>query len=326
MPVQSAPAIVTLVVEEEVQLETPTGTLHGTLLYPVDRGPLPVVLLIAGSGPTDRNGNSVGLPGANNSLMLLAEALAERGIATLRYDKRGVSDLRPHLPKDFCRQAADLLAARPGVALITTGFYILRTGTPETDGPPGAVAIGRKAPLAMIGSIQKPVAFESAELFRWLGEEVHGSLKDPYQSITRAGALTEVDPGSQAAFLMRTMDVFVEARVTLPPDAYVDVFVDRGSATTACSDAGRDGTRAKPFCSIQTGIDHARSLAGSADPSAPRLIFNDYLNSALAITFMVVVALVIIAAAREWYLTLWGKKEPVLQEAPFVQSAYAAGD
>jgi hypothetical protein len=61
----------------------------------------------------------------------------------LRHDKRGVSALRPHLPPDFCRQAADLLAIEPGVALITTGFYILKTGTPETDGPPGAVAIGQ---------------------------------------------------------------------------------------------------------------------------------------------------------------------------------------
>ncbi len=41
---------------------------------------------------------------------------------------------------------------------------------------------------------------------------------------------------------------------------------------------------------------------------------------------IVVVILVIIAAAREWFHTLWSKKEPVLQEAPFVQSAYAAGD
>lgn len=72
-------------------------------------------------------------------------------------------------------------------------------------------------------------------------------------------------------------------------------------------------------------LSHARSLAGSSDPQAPRLIFNDYLNAALAIAFMMVVVLVIVAAAREWYLTLWGKKEPVLQEAPFVESAYASG-
>ena len=61
----------------------------------------------------------------------------------LRHDKRGVTDLRPHLPADYCGQAARLLLDREGVVLITTGFYILRTGTPETDGPPGAVAIGR---------------------------------------------------------------------------------------------------------------------------------------------------------------------------------------
>jgi hypothetical protein len=61
----------------------------------------------------------------------------------LRHDRRGVSSLRPHLRPDFCRQAAQLLADRPGLVLITTGFYILGTGTPETDGPPGAVAIGQ---------------------------------------------------------------------------------------------------------------------------------------------------------------------------------------
>jgi hypothetical protein len=61
----------------------------------------------------------------------------------LRHDRRGVSALRPHLAADFCHQAARLLADHPGVVLITTGFYILKTGTPETDGPPGAVAIGQ---------------------------------------------------------------------------------------------------------------------------------------------------------------------------------------
>jgi alpha-beta hydrolase superfamily lysophospholipase len=78
--------------EEAVRLETPGGVLHGTLVLPADpRVPMPVVLMIAGSGPTDRNGNSPLLPGANNSLKLLAEGLAGRGIASLRYDKRGVA-------------------------------------------------------------------------------------------------------------------------------------------------------------------------------------------------------------------------------------------
>ena len=57
-------------------------------------------------------------------------------------DRRGVSNLRPHLPPDFCDQAAGTVLANPGTALIVTGFYILTAGAPETDGPPGAVAIG----------------------------------------------------------------------------------------------------------------------------------------------------------------------------------------
>lgn len=50
---------------------------------------LPVVLIIQGSGPTDKDGNSAALNGKNNSLKLLAELLAENGIASLRFDKRG---------------------------------------------------------------------------------------------------------------------------------------------------------------------------------------------------------------------------------------------
>lgn len=78
--------------EEPVELVTPSGTLHGTLLSPAGGGRHPVALLIAGSGPTDRDGNSTLLPGENNSLKLLAEGLAQRGIATLRYDKRGIGE------------------------------------------------------------------------------------------------------------------------------------------------------------------------------------------------------------------------------------------
>jgi pimeloyl-ACP methyl ester carboxylesterase len=77
---------------EDVVLETPTGKLYGTLEIPVKaRAPYPFVLIISGSGPTDRDGNSAAIPGSNNSLKYLAEGLAAQGIASLRYDKRGVA-------------------------------------------------------------------------------------------------------------------------------------------------------------------------------------------------------------------------------------------
>ena len=58
-------------------------------------------------------------------------------------DGRGISELRPHVPEDFCHQAASLVLEHPGTAVIVTGFYILSAGATETDGPPGAVIIGR---------------------------------------------------------------------------------------------------------------------------------------------------------------------------------------
>jgi hypothetical protein len=61
----------------------------------------------------------------------------------LDHDKRGMLALRPHLPVDFCRQAAQYVLDHPGHTLIVTGFYVIMAGKPETDGPPGAIAIGR---------------------------------------------------------------------------------------------------------------------------------------------------------------------------------------
>lgn len=71
--------------EREVSLE---GGLSGTLVMPQGEGLVDAALILAGSGPTDRDGNFPS--GRNNSLKLLAHALGERGIASLRIDKRGV--------------------------------------------------------------------------------------------------------------------------------------------------------------------------------------------------------------------------------------------
>ena len=84
----------------DVTLQTMTGALHGTLVTPPGDGPYPVVLLIAGSGPTDRDGNSKALPGCNDSLKMIAAALAENGIASLRHDKRGIAASAAAGPKE----------------------------------------------------------------------------------------------------------------------------------------------------------------------------------------------------------------------------------
>ncbi|MEQ9301045.1 MAG: alpha/beta hydrolase [Cyclobacteriaceae bacterium] len=76
--------------EEEVSVTTSAGDIFGTLVRPNTGEAVPVVLIIAGSGPTDRDGNTASLPGTNNSLKMIADELLLSNIASLRYDKRGV--------------------------------------------------------------------------------------------------------------------------------------------------------------------------------------------------------------------------------------------
>ncbi len=63
---------------------TPFGPLPGTLLIPSGTGPFPAVVIIAGSGPADRDGTL----GPNKPLRDIAEGLYQNGIASYRYDKR----------------------------------------------------------------------------------------------------------------------------------------------------------------------------------------------------------------------------------------------
>lgn len=75
---------------EIVELNTETGSIEGTLFVTDLEGPMPVVLIIAGSGPTDRDGNNPMMK--NNSLKMLASELYDRDIASLRFDKRGIGE------------------------------------------------------------------------------------------------------------------------------------------------------------------------------------------------------------------------------------------
>lgn len=97
-------------VESEFTFATAGLVLQGTLTLPAGDGPWPGVVIVAGSGPTDRNGNSAaGL--ATDMYRLLAHGLAELGIASLRYDKRGLPssegtfDMAATTIEDFARDA-----------------------------------------------------------------------------------------------------------------------------------------------------------------------------------------------------------------------------
>src|SRR5215467_2704145 len=75
--------------ETQVSVEGPSGVLKGTLSSPDDGPKAPIAIIIPGSGPTDRDGNNpLGVTAA--SYRLLAEALAAKGVSTIRIDKRGM--------------------------------------------------------------------------------------------------------------------------------------------------------------------------------------------------------------------------------------------
>jgi pimeloyl-ACP methyl ester carboxylesterase len=79
--------------ETPILLKTLSGSISGTLTTPQNiSGKIPVVLIIAGTGPINRDGNSTKLNLATNDYKLIAEELGKNNIASLRYDKRLVGE------------------------------------------------------------------------------------------------------------------------------------------------------------------------------------------------------------------------------------------
>jgi fermentation-respiration switch protein FrsA (DUF1100 family) len=156
--------------------------LGGTLTVPRGAGArIPVVVIIAGSGPTDRNGNSV-IGIRPNSYAQLAWRLAERGIATLRYDKRvlpgtkGAVEIAHLTLDDF---AADARAAAESLARDARFSRVLLLGHSEGSalaliaaraGPPvaGVISVsGLGRPLGTVIREQLGRQFDSATLVRY---------------------------------------------------------------------------------------------------------------------------------------------------------------
>jgi pimeloyl-ACP methyl ester carboxylesterase len=113
--------------ETQVAWKVDDIDVHATLTRPAGSGPFPAVIMVAGSGPTDRNWNSPIISGTNGSAALYAQVLSEAGFVTLRYDKRAsgphVQENVTHLIGKISMQGhleelaggVKLLASRPDV-------------------------------------------------------------------------------------------------------------------------------------------------------------------------------------------------------------------
>jgi uncharacterized protein len=80
---------------DELTLHTPTGDLHGTYL-----GGGATILILPGSGPTDRDGNAAAMGLHSDMYKLLANDLGIQGFGTLRIDKRGIGESSAAMPAE----------------------------------------------------------------------------------------------------------------------------------------------------------------------------------------------------------------------------------
>ena len=167
----------------------------------------------------------------------------------LQQDRRGVAELRPHLPADFCAQAAQYVMDHPGPTVIVTGFYILSSGAPETDGPPGAIAIGNA--LRALGRPVTYVAdsYASPLLRDWIGgdsEVVDFPIADIDTSKREAAALLDrLQPSLLISIERcgRTKDDTYENmryRDITPFTARVDYLFEAGIPSVGIGDGGNE--------------------------------------------------------------------------------------
>ena len=166
----------------------------------------------------------------------------------LDHDKRGMLALRPHLPDDFCRQAAQYVMDHPGHTVIVTGFYVIMAGKPETDGPPGAIAIGQA--LQALGRRVTYVtdSYTAPVLQQWSGgaDVVEFPIADVEESKRHAAQLLqELEPSllisiercgrnrNDAYLNMRARDI-------TPQTARVDYLFDSSIPSVGIGDGGNE--------------------------------------------------------------------------------------
>lgn len=253
-----------------VTLPSEPAPLHGTMLTP-DGPTRTVAVILAGSGPTDRDGNSpMGVTAS--TYRLLAEGLAERGIATVRYDKRGIAqsaaaataeaDLRfDHMAEDargWARMATET-TGQPCAWLIghSEGALVAQVAANGTEGICGLVLLsgaGRPAGVVIreqLATVPEPLKTQAFEALAEL----------------EAGRTTE-GPPALAALFRPSVQPYLISWLPLDPAALLadydgPVLVGQGATD------------------IQTGTADAQALA-TAQPNA-RLVTWDGVNHVLKI-------------------------------------------
>ncbi len=271
---------------QEVAISNEFDRAHGTLELPAGCGPFPSVLLIAGSGPTDRDGNSpkAGLFPANQKM--LAEGLAGRGIASLRYDKAGVGasagakDESDYRIDTYVRDAAawfDALRANPNVSsVILVGHSeggLIATLVAKRAHPTGVVlleAAGRPINEVLLEQLQgilpEPLFKESRQILARL----------------ERGETSDVPP-ALAPIFRPSVQHYLISWIKLDPakegaELQVPVLVVYGTRDLQTSQADAERiARANPRANVRRieGMNHVLKLTEGGDIAAQKSTYVD---------------------------------------------------
>ena len=245
----SAPPAPVVATEEPSTLTTTAGDVFGTLQLPAAKLPVPVVLIIAGSGPTDRNGNTPALRGSNNSLKMLAAGLAARGIASLRYDKRGIAASRTAAGKEedlrfnhFVEDAsawAKKLRADPRFSTVTIAGHsegsligMVAAREAEADAFVSIAGAGRRPPDIILEQVRGQLSPELlVHTERILGQLSRGVAPDSVPPVLFALFRPSVQPYMMSWFQFSPTDEIAKLRIpALIIHGTTDIQITEGDA------------------------------------------------------------------------------------------------
>jgi hypothetical protein len=205
-PVEAEPAPL----EEEVSWEGAGTTVHGTLTRPAGDGRFPALLLIAGSGPTDRNWESPLLPGTNGSARLLAAELARRGVVTLRYDKSATGETAEpetmSLATYLAEQQGGLALLRAHAAVDPARLFVAG----HSEGALHALRLAHDAggPLAGLVLLSGPGHSLADTMLRQISEQ--------FAAVVAAGAMEQAAADAEVEKLRGALDDVCAGRDVAP--------------------------------------------------------------------------------------------------------------
>lgn len=208
-------------VEDAVSFSVADMTVYGTLRHPAGHGrAVPGALLIAGSGPTDRNGDSAVMPGQIDTLRNLAQTLSNDGVASLRYDKLGTgqtglghyatdpTQVDIGVFQDEATAALNFLAGQSGIDrthLMVLGhsegaLYAMMLATAAPGTAPAVQALGLVEPA-------------SRRILDLVSQQVHAQA----DAAVRSGRLTAAQAAQSTAAIDNAIQEF-RATGKVPPD------------------------------------------------------------------------------------------------------------